>query len=497
MAGDGLITIGGLARACGLTASALRFYDDCGLLVPVRVDELTGYRYYSDAQIERGVMIRRLRGIGVPLEVVSEILNADGARAERLLDEHVAELARRAREAAAVARVIKEEIGAGVVLSAAVLAAAIEQVRSAAALDREIPVLTGVLVESDGDSVTLTATDRYRLSTRAMAPVRPSGAAWSAVVDAGELGGIASWLRGLDEVTVRAAGGALVFTAGRAADDGLVSTSGQATENALVSTSRRATDSALVSTPRRAADDALVSTPGRATDNAPVPTPGRATDNAPVSTSRRTADNAPVSTPGHTADDALVSTSRRATDNALTSTPGHATDNALVSANDGSERRCGTIDEAFPDYRAMLAGLGAIRTRVVVGRDALLTVLEDGGASPVVFSVNGSGLFVTCDEQFGPGLVTCGGHLLLDSPRSPDSQPSSSLRIPAAVTGPNIDIAFSPTTLRPALVSAIGPEVMLDIAAADAPVVVRSATDGELTTLVMPTAVLNSKEYGA
>ncbi|MFI7665484.1 MerR family transcriptional regulator [Nocardia sp. NPDC049526] len=359
MAGDGLITIGGLARACGLTASALRFYDDCGLLVPVRVDEVTGYRYYSDAQVEHGVMIRRLRGIGMPLEVVSEILNGDGARAGRLLDEHVAELARRAREAAAVARVIKEEIGAGVVLSAAVLAAAIEQVRSAAASDREIPVLAGVLVESGADSVTLTATDRYRLSTRAMVPVRPSGGAWSVVADAGELGGIGSWLRGLDEVTVRTL------------------------------------------------DDALVLTGG------------------------------------------------------------------------GSERRCGTIDAAFPDYRAMLAGLGAVRTRVVTGRDALLAVLEAGGSASVFFAVDQSGLFATCDGQ-------------RSSPGYPE--PLARLHIPATVTGPGIELAFSPTTLRPALVSAIGPEIMLDIAAADAPVVVRSATDGELTTLVMPTAIANSKE---
>ncbi|WP_063047643.1 DNA polymerase III subunit beta family protein [Nocardia pseudovaccinii] len=363
MAGNGLITIGGLARACGLTASALRFYDDCGLLVPVRVDEATGYRYYSEAQVERGVMIRRLRGIGVPLEVVSEILNGDAARAGRLLDVHVAELAQRAREAAAVARVIKEEIGAGVVLSAAVLAAAIEQVRSAAALDREIPVLAGVLVESGADSVTLTATDRYRLSTRAVVPVRPSGGAWSVVVDAGELGGIGSWLRGLGEVTVRASGEGLVLTGG------------------------------------------------------------------------------------------------------------------------GSERRCGTIDEAFPDYRAMLAGLGAVRTRVVVGRDALLAVLE-GGAAPVVFAVDQSGLLATCAGQLRPG-----------SPGYAD--PLARLHIPATVTGPGIELAFSPETLRPALVSAIGPEIMLDIAAADAPVVVRSATDGELTTLVMPTAITDSKEYGA
>ncbi|MEV4125600.1 MerR family transcriptional regulator [Nocardia sp. NPDC049707] len=363
MAGNGLITIGGLARACGLTASALRFYDDCGLLVPVLVDAVTGYRYYSEAQVDRGVMIRRLRGIGVPLEVVSEIVHGDGARAGRLLDEHVAELGQRAREAAAVARVIKEEIGAGVVLSAAVLASAIDQVRSAAALNREIPVLTGVLVESSADSVTLTATDRYRLSTRALVPERPSGGAWSVVVDAGELGGIGSWLRELDEVSLRAA------------DDGLVLT------------------------------------------------------------------------------------------------------------GDRSERRCSTIDAAFPDYRAMLAGLGAVRTRVVVGRDALLTVLENGAAAQVIFSVDGSEFFVTCDRHIGHG--------------SPQPQPTAHLRVPAAITGPDIEFAFSPKTLRPALMSAIGPEIMLDIAAADAPVVVRSATDGDLTTLVMPTAIANSKEHSA
>ncbi|MGW4769687.1 DNA polymerase III subunit beta family protein [Nocardia sp. NPDC004278] len=350
MAGDELITIGALARACGLTASALRFYDDCGLLVPVRVDGATGYRYYREAQVDRGVMIRRLRGIGVPLEAVAEILAGDGVRAERLLDAHVAELAERAREAAVVTRMIKEEIRASVVLSAAVLAAAIEQVWSAAALDREIPVLAGVLVESNADSVTLTATDRYRLSTRAMVPVRPSGAAWSAVVDASDLDGIGSWLRGLDEVTVR------------------------------------------------------------------------------------------------------------------------STDDVLVLTGGGTERRCGVIDEAYPDYRAMLAGLAPVRTRVVVERDVLLAALEDGSAAPIVLFADESVLSVS---RNGPE------------------------RIAATITGPGTELAFSPKILRPALVSAIGPEIMLDIAAADAPVVVRSANDGDLTTLVMPIAMMNSKEYSA
>ncbi|HEY9354348.1 MAG TPA: MerR family DNA-binding transcriptional regulator, partial [Nocardioides sp.] len=42
-----LLTIGAFARAVGLTASALRHYDECGLLVPAEVDSGTGYRYYT------------------------------------------------------------------------------------------------------------------------------------------------------------------------------------------------------------------------------------------------------------------------------------------------------------------------------------------------------------------------------------------------------------------------------------------------------------------
>ncbi|MCX4639442.1 MerR family DNA-binding transcriptional regulator [Streptomyces platensis] len=42
-----LLTIGVFARRVGLAPSALRFYDDCGLLRPARVDAVTGYRRYG------------------------------------------------------------------------------------------------------------------------------------------------------------------------------------------------------------------------------------------------------------------------------------------------------------------------------------------------------------------------------------------------------------------------------------------------------------------
>ena len=45
MTSSPLLTIGAFARAVGLTASALRHYDECGLLPPAEVDDATGYRY--------------------------------------------------------------------------------------------------------------------------------------------------------------------------------------------------------------------------------------------------------------------------------------------------------------------------------------------------------------------------------------------------------------------------------------------------------------------
>ncbi len=56
-----------------------------------------------------------------------------------------------------------------------VLAAAIGQVTPAASRDDTLPVITGVNVEIDGDTITLVATDRYRLAIRELHwnPARP------------------------------------------------------------------------------------------------------------------------------------------------------------------------------------------------------------------------------------------------------------------------------------------------------------------------------------
>ncbi|MEP7765178.1 MerR family transcriptional regulator [Sanguibacter sp. 25GB23B1] len=76
------MTIGDFSRATRLSAKALRFYHQVGLLEPVRVDASSGYRLYAPEQIADAQVIRTLRSLDVPVDHVREILAAPGV-AER------------------------------------------------------------------------------------------------------------------------------------------------------------------------------------------------------------------------------------------------------------------------------------------------------------------------------------------------------------------------------------------------------------------------------
>jgi protein phosphatase len=68
-----LLTIGAFARASRLSPKALRIYDELGLLRPVRVDEASGYRFYSPDQLERARLVAWLRRVGMPLARIAEV----------------------------------------------------------------------------------------------------------------------------------------------------------------------------------------------------------------------------------------------------------------------------------------------------------------------------------------------------------------------------------------------------------------------------------------
>jgi len=60
-----------------ITPKALRYYDQLGLLVPAAKDTLTGYRYYTTDQLERGVRVKTLCSLGISLEEIASYLEAE------------------------------------------------------------------------------------------------------------------------------------------------------------------------------------------------------------------------------------------------------------------------------------------------------------------------------------------------------------------------------------------------------------------------------------
>ncbi len=69
-----MLSIGEFSQATRLTIKTLRFYHELGILVPVRVDEMTGYRYYDENSYERAVDIVTLKELGFSLQEIKSIL---------------------------------------------------------------------------------------------------------------------------------------------------------------------------------------------------------------------------------------------------------------------------------------------------------------------------------------------------------------------------------------------------------------------------------------
>ncbi|MDO8152074.1 MULTISPECIES: MerR family transcriptional regulator [Isoptericola] len=74
--------IGAVAERTGLSLRTLRHYDEVGLLRPSARSE-GGFRLYTDADVERLLLIRRMKPLGFSLEEMSDLLRvADTLGAE-------------------------------------------------------------------------------------------------------------------------------------------------------------------------------------------------------------------------------------------------------------------------------------------------------------------------------------------------------------------------------------------------------------------------------
>jgi DNA-binding transcriptional MerR regulator len=80
------LTIGEFGRRSGLSGKALRLYDMSGLLQPAAVDPVTGYRLYTEDQLERARRISMLRQLDMPLAIVAEVLAGSDEQALRRID---------------------------------------------------------------------------------------------------------------------------------------------------------------------------------------------------------------------------------------------------------------------------------------------------------------------------------------------------------------------------------------------------------------------------
>ncbi|MFD5733577.1 MerR family transcriptional regulator [Streptomyces sioyaensis] len=384
---EDLLTIGAFARCVGLAPSALRFYDDCGVLRPARVDAVTGYRRYGAGQAARAVQLRQLRAAGLPLVDVAVVLDGPADAAHDVLRAHLERTRRTADEARAVVEgFLREATGdpqpraSRARVGGAEFASAVRQVAPAAATGRtrqDFPVLGCVLLELLDGEVRFVATDRYRLALRVLRPMAFDGVPRRVLIGAGTAWSLAEWAVRQATVEVECAGG----TAGV----------------------------------------------------------------------------------------------------------------RLRSGADSRELPEGTGDwpsgegdaEGFPDYRLMLEDRETGRHRVIVDRADLRDAVT-GRAGAVSLSVGAvRGDAAEAGGPVDPGEVrdtggSAAGQLeVVGGDRGP-------VRLRAVHTGPGLGIAFDPAVLVPALEAGVGPDVLLEIASADRPVVVRSADQGSFTTLVMP-----------
>jgi len=69
-----LYAIGETSRVTGLSIKALRLYQEKGLLQPSEIDAESGYRFYSDRDLDRAHAIRALRDLGFSLDETREVL---------------------------------------------------------------------------------------------------------------------------------------------------------------------------------------------------------------------------------------------------------------------------------------------------------------------------------------------------------------------------------------------------------------------------------------
>lgn len=79
-----MLTIGEFSKICKVSAKTLRYYAEIGLILPDEVNPENGYRYYSIGQLEKMLLINRLKAYCFSLEEIKSIFASEGQMDETL-----------------------------------------------------------------------------------------------------------------------------------------------------------------------------------------------------------------------------------------------------------------------------------------------------------------------------------------------------------------------------------------------------------------------------
>lgn len=77
-----MFRIGDFSRIARVSCRLLRYYDEIGLLIPAHIEQDTGYRHYSAAQLPRLNRILVLKELGMSLEQIARIIEDNLSAAE-------------------------------------------------------------------------------------------------------------------------------------------------------------------------------------------------------------------------------------------------------------------------------------------------------------------------------------------------------------------------------------------------------------------------------
>ncbi|MER6632370.1 MerR family transcriptional regulator [Streptomyces sp. NPDC000987] len=225
-------SIGEMARDSGLSVSALRFYDRAGVLVPARVDPVSGYRWYAPGQLEEARLLARLRRAGMPLADIRLVLagwsSADTDLVRGLLQAHLRRLEQGLADARGEFSTLRALLdhrenpmtsspgttAVRLTVPAPELAAALDAVRFAAGSDPDLPMLAGVLFDVEGGALNLVATDRYRMAVARAAATGHDGPRVQAVVPLPLVDAMRALLQGEEAVRLAVDGGRVSLESG-------------------------------------------------------------------------------------------------------------------------------------------------------------------------------------------------------------------------------------------------------------------------------------------